>query len=75
MSNYAEAARDEGSDLISTFFGNEAVAIGAVISNMPFRYSAVIFSLSTPSGSTLLRVNDPYGWTVQKTTPRIKPGG
>ena len=52
MPNHAEAARDAGSDLISTFFGNEAVAIGAVISSMPLRFSADRRSLYTASGST-----------------------
>jgi len=57
--HYADAALDVGSDLISTLFGNAALAMGAVTSSMPFLYSAEILSLSTPSGRTSVRVNDP----------------
>lgn len=48
-----------GSALISTLRGNAAVAMGAVISRIPLRYSAFNLSLSMPSGSRMLRWKEP----------------
>src|SRR6266581_417588 len=55
----AEACLERGSALISIFFGSAAAEMGAVISSIPLRYSAESLSLSTPSGSRMLRWNEP----------------
>lgn len=56
---YAPALLAAGSVFTSIFRGNAAAEIGALISSTPLRYSAVTLSLSTPSGSSICRWNDP----------------
>src|SRR5262249_4471436 len=59
--DYAVACCDAaaGSALISTLRGRAEVAMGALISSIPLRYSAVSRSFSTPSGSRKLCRNAP----------------
>lgn len=46
--------------LISILLGKATAATGAVISRTPFTYSALNFSVFTPSGSSMVLSNFPY---------------
>src|SRR5262249_45069678 len=56
---YAPTPLALGRPLISMRRGSAAAVIGAVISSKPFWYSALIFSVSTPSGRVSVRSNVP----------------
>ena len=60
LATYAAICFTSGAVVLTSILrGNAAAAMGAMISNTPFTYSAVSFSTFTPSGSARVLSNTP----------------